>query len=637
MKELRALSEQESRLRIRAFIFLFLAAVFSLLVGYLVYSKHFTDFRNDMVSHQNLILSKAAASVTSSLGDAGVVVSILYNSASVQRALKEGTPVDIPSLTQGFSGIASALSLVCQVRWLDADGMEVVRIDRRAGQVVATAEDQLQNKSDRYYFREAMKILPGIQYFSRIDLNIENGSVVVPYQPTVRVGLKTGDGDGLQSGLILINYELGGLLERMRLLSQERVQIRLADHHGKWLLHEIPEREWGADTGQSGLNAAAEMPGVWRQVIEEEQFLGKAISGGLYSHQTLAWSGSYGGPKLHLLAFTGEAFVKEAMRSAFFVAGFSALLLMAVLAFLVWLDWRAGHAQLQLSLQLKQDKTDLETGNDKLEKALSELSMLQDEVIETRKLSSLGMMVAGVAHELNTPVGGALMMASDIKSALDALKKALNDGLTRKDFDDYLERSERSVELLSLNLNRAKATVLGFKRLASDRVNEEVDDFDLLTVVDDLISSFSPMFKRDHIQVINSVPAGITLYGYAGFMSQVLQNLILNALQHAFSAASERRIRIEATQAQDSVVICVSDNGCGVAADVADKLFDPFVTTRRNEGSTGLGLYLVHQWITKLMHGTISTQQSPEGGLLVRMRIPVVMTAKGASDSAHLH
>lgn len=634
MKEMLALSEQGFRLKVRASVLLVLAVLISVLVGYLVFNKQFSAFRNDLVNQQNLILSRASSMVSASLGDAGVVVSILYNSASVQSSLKDGRAVDRVTLANGFRGIASALDLLCQVRWLNAEGMEVVRIDRHDGQIVEAAPGQLQDKSDRYYFQDAIRLSGTVRYFSPIDLNVENGEIVIPYQPTIRVGLRTGDGDGLQPGLILINYELGRLLERLRLLSQSQVQLLLADQRGKWLLHEKPEREWGADTGRSGVNAAEEMPLLWHEVKQGDQFLGKTLAEGIYSHESLTLPGA---PVLHLLAVTDDVVVKEVINSALIVAVTSAVLLFLLLAFLVHMDWRAGYAQLQLSMQLKQDKTDLKSGNDKLEKALSELSMLQEEVIETRKLSSLGMMVAGVAHELNTPVGGALMMASEIKSALETLQQSLINGLTRKDFDDYLERTARSVELLNLNLNRAKATVLGFKRLASDRVNEEIDDFDLNVLVDDLVTSFSPVLRQNRITVINDVPAGLVVYGYAGFMSQILQNLMLNALQHAFSAVTNPVIRIGAEVAGDSIDISVSDNGSGVAADIADKIFDPFVTTRRGEGSTGLGLYLVHRWVTHLMHGTISTARAEEGGLLVRLKVPVVMQARSQSDPAHLH
>ncbi|WP_430462651.1 sensor histidine kinase [Thalassolituus sp. LLYu03] len=638
MKEIQALKDQQAKLKGRAVVLVFLAAVFSLVVGTLVYTFTFSKFKNSLTQQQNTTLDRASAAISATLGDAGRIVGILYNSAGLHRALGTGNAADKEILAEEFSGVAKALGLVLQVRWLNAAGMEIARVDRQGDQIVVVAQEKLQRKSDRYYFREAMELPAGVRYFSPIDLNVENGAVVVPYQPTVRAGLRTGEGDGLQEGLILINYELGGLLERLRLLSQGDVALRMADNSGKWLLHENPQQEWGADTGRRDVSAATDMPGIWKRVVTQGDVLGAEFDRGIVSHQLLALPGESGVPELHLLAVTPADVVDAASLQALLAALFWVVLIIVCGLLLIWFDWRTGHAQLELAIRLKQDKIELKGTNDRLERSLRELSMLQDEVVETRKLSSLGMMVAGVAHELNTPVGGALMMSSEVKSSLATLRSALNEGgLTRQDFDDYLERTGRSVELLYLNLNRAKATVMGFKRLASDRVNEEVADFDLAMVVDDLINSYTPMFKREQVRVVNDVPQGISLHGYAGFMSQILQNLMLNALQHAFAGISDRRIRLQAIADRDSVIISVMDNGRGVSEEVADKLFDPFVTTRRGEGSTGLGMYLVHQWVTNLMHGTISTGRAPEGGLLVTLQIPKVMTSKMPSHAADLH
>jgi len=264
----------------------------------------------------------------------------------------------------------------------------------------------------------------------------------------------------------------------------------------------------------------------------------------------------------------------------------------------------------------QQEKEALEVTNAKLDISLYEQSILQDELVETRKLSALGMMVAGVAHELNTPVGGALMLTSTLETHLTQLTKAVDTGLSRQALADYILHSQEGLKLLDENLKRAKIRVESFKRLAIDRASDDIVEFRLRQVCDDLLRSLQVMLTHSGVKVVTHIAEDLRLVGYPGIVSQILQNLIVNAVVHGFADMTGGQIELRAeTNEQDQVILRVSDNGSGVRSDIAGRMFDPFVTSARGQGSSGLGLHLVHQWVTRLLHGSIRAEEPAEGGL----------------------
>lgn len=636
---MKALQQQRSKLQLRSALLSCIILAVAFAAGLALFLRLTAVTEGDLVQQQEYRLNSAVALINRDFGDARRIIDLLYHDTRVRQGLQEGKPVDRPRLIRGMRDVASALSNLLQVRWLDAAGNEIARINKTVDGVLSvTPEDELQNKSNRYYFTDAMQQPLGSYYYSRADLNVEHGAVVVPFEPTVRVGFRTGSGDGLQEGVLLINYDLRSLLARVRNIAGENIRLRLGNDRGYWLMHENPAQEWGEDLGQSQYTLRSQNPDLWRQVAGARLALGLRDGGDIISVQALRLTTEEDHNTLFLMAVSPRSVLGSARFRALLIAlSVSAALLLLGWA-LVFYDWRVGYTQLMLANQLSNEKTELERLNSELQRSLHEQQLLQNELVETRKLSSLGMMVAGVAHELNTPIGGAVMMASDLQDSVRELREALTNGLTREAFERYLAHSEQALSLLNANLARARTTVSGFKRLAMDRVNDELADFELRNVVDDLLHSFVPLLKQERVQVQNAVSAGVTLHGYAGVMSQTLQNLVVNAVQHAFSGLTDRQVVVRAEYSGDSSVqIEVEDNGHGIDPAVANTLFDPLVTTRRGEGSTGLGMYLVHQWVTRQMGGSITVIRAPQGGLIIRLIIPRVMKSSPLSDPADLY
>lgn len=268
--------------------------------------------------------------------------------------------------------------------------------------------------------------------------------------------------------------------------------------------------------------------------------------------------------------------------------------------------------------------------------ALDNLRRTQESLLQAERLASLGGLVAGVAHEINTPVGIALTSASVLMEATETVHRNVAEGNIRKsDILRYLETATESARLIMNNAYRAAHLIHSFKQIAVDQVSEVRRRFELHDYIGEVVSSLQPKLKKTHIQVAIACPADIVLDSYPGALAQVITNLTLNCVEHAFDADAEGRIGINVRPDGDWIEMQVLDNGKGIPAEMLDKVFDPFVTTRRGQGGTGLGLNIVFNLIVKQFGGTISVTSTVGQGASFVLRIPVVTPVEpGASATA---
>jgi signal transduction histidine kinase len=216
-------------------------------------------------------------------------------------------------------------------------------------------------------------------------------------------------------------------------------------------------------------------------------------------------------------------------------------------------------------------------------------------------------MVAGIAHELNTPIGGAIICVSNADNTNNNLKKAMREGLSKSQFSAAIDLMHSSLHLATVNLDKAVNHIKHFKRLAIDRVNEDYVDCLLDDVVSDLVTSLRPLFKKSTVDLVEDIEENLALISRPGIISQVLENLIVNSLNHGFSPGQSGIIEIKARRLDEKhISITVSDNGSGIPSAMQNNLFDPFVTSGRGKGNIGLGLYMVNQWVTKILAGKLS-------------------------------
>lgn len=250
-----------------------------------------------------------------------------------------------------------------------------------------------------------------------------------------------------------------------------------------------------------------------------------------------------------------------------------------------------------------------------LEKALADLKRTQAQLVHQEKLASLGGVVAGIAHEINTPLGIAKTGTSYHEELLKKISLQFSDKtLTASAMGAYMTQGLEVIETVMNNLERAIDLVQNFKHAAVDRIDDNCYEHNLSELVTRLTGTMNAEFHRNHIECAVNIDPAIKITTYASDLSQVLSNLIMNASVHAFDSSEENKLWIDAVQKGNKIHLMVTDNGVGVEKTIEDKIFEPFVTTKRNQGSTGLGMNIVHNLISKRLKGEIKLLSPLEGG-----------------------
>lgn len=259
-----------------------------------------------------------------------------------------------------------------------------------------------------------------------------------------------------------------------------------------------------------------------------------------------------------------------------------------------------------------------------LAKALSTLEQAQNEIIQTEKVASLGRVVAGVAHELNTPIGNALTVVSTLQSDLETLQTELTAGGLRKSvLGNYLQRAEEGTGLALANLARAAHLISDFKQVTVDHTSDQRRVFDLAEVTNELLNMLQPRLRLSGVQVQRFLEPGVSCDSYPGRYGQVLTNLVMNALTHAFENRSAGTLSVYAGALEnDQLELRVVDDGVGMTDEVRHRIFDPFFTTKMGRGGTGLGMNIVHTIVTQVLNGQISVTSALGQGTTVRVCIP---------------
>ncbi|MRW88464.1 GAF domain-containing protein [Duganella sp. FT80W] len=278
------------------------------------------------------------------------------------------------------------------------------------------------------------------------------------------------------------------------------------------------------------------------------------------------------------------------------------------------------------TVELLHAKEEAEHINEELTTALDNLSMTQEELVRRDKLAALGALVAGVAHELNTPIGNSLMMADSMAERTAALRRDLQGGLRRSVLESYLEQAASADEVMLRNLNRAAALIDSFKRIAVDGGSSPRGRFKLGDVVAELLQSVQPQLRQLDLELIEDVEHWLEMDSYPGPLAQVLSNLINNSLVHGFAQRNHQPGSITLSvhdSGNGEIAIHVSDTGAGIALENLPRIYDPFFTTRMG-ASSGLGLYITHNIVTGVLGGRIEAASTPGHGTSFMLRLPKV-------------
>lgn len=276
---------------------------------------------------------------------------------------------------------------------------------------------------------------------------------------------------------------------------------------------------------------------------------------------------------------------------------------------------------------LKTAEEELKQSNHQLTDALAGLERAKDQLVQSETMAALGSLVAGVSHELNTPIGNVLVTASALGQEMRAFSELVLSGSGKR--SDFMARSARLVEageLIERNAQRAGKLVADFKQVAVDQTSARRRAFQLHEVVAETINLMAHNLKRAGHEVEQHVPEGIHMDGYPGPLEQVITNLLGNSLLHAFEGRHHGRVTLsaEVDAAQQIVTLRYEDNGVGIRPDALHRVFEPFFTTKLGHGGSGLGLYIVYNLVTGVLGGNVEISSQPGEGTRFTMTLPLV-------------
>jgi signal transduction histidine kinase len=286
------------------------------------------------------------------------------------------------------------------------------------------------------------------------------------------------------------------------------------------------------------------------------------------------------------------------------------------------------HVRAELEQTVAERTAQFEQANRSLHETVNKLERAIGQLVQTEKLSSLGSMVAGISHELNTPIGTALTVATTIEARLNSLaEKVASGSLTRKALDEFVTSGLDMIRLVETSTQRAAALVSSFKQVAIDQTSENRRMFVVHQVAQDLLTAMNPVLICPTVVVSNAIPAGLVCDSYPGPLAQVLANLVQNALTHAFGNGEAGAICIDAHSRGDHLVVTVTDNGVGMTSHEQAHAFDPFFTTKLGRGGSGIGLAVCHRIVSSVLGGEMKLTSAPGKGASFALDIP--MTAPG--------
>jgi signal transduction histidine kinase len=289
-----------------------------------------------------------------------------------------------------------------------------------------------------------------------------------------------------------------------------------------------------------------------------------------------------------------------------------------------WTEESLRKLNEELEHRVEARTLELRNTNRFLEDSLSALEKAQKQLVESEKMAALGGLVAGVTHEVSTPLGIGVTAASHLEQKTqEVLHLFQQEQMTHADLDSYIHAAAESVRMIQVNLQRAAENIKSFKQVAVDQTHDTKRPFSLKQCIDNVLLSLGPKLKRTPYRVSIDCPEDIVLDSYPGAFSQILTNLIMNALIHGFEERDTGEIIIIARQHRNSLHLSFADDGKGMNEDECSRVFEPFFTTKRSQGGTGLGLHIVYNLVTQTLRGTIECESVPGTGTRFIMNIPV--------------
>lgn len=298
-------------------------------------------------------------------------------------------------------------------------------------------------------------------------------------------------------------------------------------------------------------------------------------------------------------------------------------ILLSLYFLLVYRVKRVERKRALLDAEVTARTKELDEKNEQLAGAIARLNQSQKDLVEKEKMASLGQVVAGIAHEVNTPIGLGITASTLLRQRIEEIRKLFDEKkLNASHFDKFLNESLQNAGIIYRNLERAATLINGFKQVAVDQSSENARYFNVAKVLEQTALTLSPKLQGVPHQLRINCDPDLELYSKPGAISQVVINLVMNSLTHGFNGQSKGEMVIDVSVDGDNCLLIYRDNGSGVAEKIKKAIFDPFVTTNRGKGSTGLGMHLVYNMVTQALQGSIQLQSELGKGVVVSIRFP---------------
>ncbi|MFA9218428.1 MAG: CHASE domain-containing protein [Sphingomonadaceae bacterium] len=334
------------------------------------------------------------------------------------------------------------------------------------------------------------------------------------------------------------------------------------------------------------------------------------------------------GQRLWLLQFEGRPGSRYSRAQLpVLLIGAAGILISALIGALLVASRRVVDAKhgLEYSLtELEKEKTKVEQARSDLARVAGTLKQAQTNLITSEKMAALGALVAGIAHELNTPIGNTLLTATALSDMVkDFQARLAGDGIKRSALEAHLADARSACDIMASSLTRAAELIQSFKQVAVDQSSGQRRRFLLDELVHDMLTTYAAQLRRGACEVVVQVPAGMEFDSYPGSLSQVLSNLIGNALLHGFDGRACGCIWLSASREGEQVRLVFRDDGVGMAPRTLHQIFDPFFTTKMGQGGSGLGMNIVYNIVTRVLRGTIEVESVPQQGTTITLLLPL--------------
>lgn len=281
--------------------------------------------------------------------------------------------------------------------------------------------------------------------------------------------------------------------------------------------------------------------------------------------------------------------------------------------------------QKNLEVRVQNSAQALVERDTELNVAQTQLKAAQIEIIQNEKLSTLGRMVSSISHEMGTPIGVANTAGSFLTDGTREIQfKIEQNTLKQSDLERFLEDSSEAGKLIQSNLKRASDLMLAFKEIAVDQISERSRYLNLKNYIDEITLSLKPAFKNRPIEIENNIAENISLDIEAGTLAQIITNLVNNSLIHGFDRADQKgKIIFKCESHENSLTLSYEDNGNGISTNDQPHVFNQFFTTKKDEGGSGLGLYIINELVTKKLKGELELISAKGEGFKLLIQLPL--------------